>query len=301
MQLQFKMVFDKYNIIHYAPLIKGFSNDKKYELESRNGKKYVLRVSDISLYEKKKNQFELLQKLEKLNINCSRLIDFGRLDDKNCFMLLSWLDGVDGKDAIKDMSEKEAYFLGIEAGQILRKLHNISIDEPTYSWWDKYQEKIDRKINNLLECEYKIPMQEELLRQYKESVYLMKNRPLVFSHGDYHLGNMVVSDGKIGIIDFDKNTIADPYDELKPFCWNVMVSEFFETGLINGYFNNNVPNDFFKILKFYAIESMISHLPWAIKFGKEETEVMNQVNDYQMKWWGNFELDIPTWYKGIVY
>ncbi len=127
----------------------------------------------------------------------------------------------------------------------------------------------------------------------------MKDRPLAFCHGDYHLGNMIVKDGKIGIIDFDKNGVADPYDDLKPFCWNAAVSEWFETGLINGYFDCKIPEDFWPILKFYTAESLISQLPWSIKFGETEIKTAYEVAENQMIWYDSFDRDIPTWYKGI--
>ena len=91
---------------------------------------------------------------------------------------------------------------------------------------------MEKRIKTLLNCEYKIPMQNDIIQYYKDHCFLMKNRPVCFTHGDYHLGNMIVHDKRIGIIDFDKNQIADPYDDFKPFCWNVMESEYFETGLI---------------------------------------------------------------------
>ena len=297
MYKEFEGIFNKYNIIECKPLTKGFSKDKKYIVTNNNNIKYILRVSDISVLEKRKNQFQILEELQKLNINCSKPIEFGMIDDNTCYTLLSWLDGVDAKVAIKDMTDKEAYELGYDAGKMLKKLHDIKIDKPKETWYEKYLPKMDRKINNLLNSYLKVPMQEELLKYYQDNVYLMKDRPMCFCHGDYHLGNMIVKNGKIGIIDFDKCGIADPYDELKPFCWNTMESEYFETGLIDGYFDNKIPDNFFKILKYYTIESMISHLPWAINFGEEEVEIMKKINNYQMKWWDSFKLDIPTWYK----
>ena len=294
-------IITKYNISKITKLTKGFSRDKKYIIENCSYK-YLLRISDISLYEKKSSQFKLLKKIESLDINCSKPIEFGKLNNDYCYMILSWLEGVDGKDGLQGMSDKDAYNLGIEAGIMLKRLHSIPIDDnnlASKSWWEKYQEKMGRKINSLLECEYKIPMQEDILKYYQDNCYLMKDRPQLFAHGDYHLGNMIVNNGKIGIIDFDKNNVTDPYDDLKPFCWNVMESEYFETGLINGYFDNNIPSDFFKLLKFYTAETIISHLPWAVQFGEEEIRVMEKVNDLQMIWWDNFKLDVPTWYKGI--
>lgn len=286
------------NIVSISPLLKGWSKDKKYILEDAKGCKFLLRISDKSLYEKKKKQFELLKKIEEMDLYCSRPIAFGTMEDGSVYTILSYLEGVDGEEAIFSMSDREAYTLGVEAGEVLRKLHKIEIPEQSLTWWEKYQKKMPRKIEALLQCEYGLPMQEEIIQYYKDHCYLMEDRPQLFTHGDYHLGNMIVKDGKIGIIDFDKNGAADPYDDFKPFCWNAMRSEYFETGLINGYFNNQIPEDFFKILKFYTAESLISHLPWSVSFGEEEIRTAQKVAEYQMIWYDNFKREIPTWYKG---
>lgn len=73
-------VIELKNVLSFKPLDKGWSKDKKYIITT-DKEKYLLRISDISLYEKKKKQFELLQQLERLDINCSRPIAFGVLDN----------------------------------------------------------------------------------------------------------------------------------------------------------------------------------------------------------------------------
>lgn len=239
----------------------------------------------------------LLQKISQLGLNCSRPIEFGLDADGTVYLLMSYLEGEDGKAAVAALTNEAAYRLGVEAGNCLRKLHSVEIPQQQITWWDRYLEKMPRKIAALHACEYKLPMQDKILDYYETHSEIMKDRPLVLCHGDYHLGNMIVNKGKIGIIDFDKYGIADPYDDLKPFCWNVMVSEFFETGLINGYFDHSVPDDFWSVLKFYTAESLISHLPWAVTFGQQEIRTALEVSDHQMRWYDHFELEIPTWYK----
>jgi aminoglycoside phosphotransferase (APT) family kinase protein len=123
------------------------------------------------------------------------------------------------------------------------------------------------------------------------------NRPQTLCHGDFHLGNMLLHENKLSVIDFDKLSYADPYDEFKPFCWNVEASPYFETGLINGYFNNNIPSDFFPILALYAAESLISHLPWATKFGDEEIKTALKVYNDVLSYYDNFTRVMPSWYK----
>ena len=79
-----------------------------------------------------------------------------------------------------------------------------------------------------------------------------------------------------------------------------MESAFFETGLINGYFADAVPDDFFPILKLYTAETLISQLPWSVRFGQAEIDTALRVADLQMQWYDHFDADVPSWYKGIL-
>ena len=289
-----------YGCTSVSPLSKGWSRDIKYIFENARGEKYLLRVSEPALYERKREQFALLKQLESLGLNCSRPVEFGTFEDGSVYMILSFLDGVDGVEAVSGMDDGAAYRLGKEAGKLLKTLHALPIPKQEKTWWDRYLEKMPRKIDALLHCEYSLPHRELILSYYRDNYELMRDRPLTFVHGDYHLGNMIVKDGKIGIIDFDKTGVADPIDDLKPFCWNAMRSEWFETGLINGYFDDSVPDGFFKLLKFYTAETLISHLPWAVGFGQAEVDTALTVAQCQMRWYRDFTLTVPTWYKGVL-
>lgn len=294
---RFNKIEDSKNWIQIEPLLKGWSKDQKYIITDNKNKKYLLRISSIDLYNKKLQQFNLLKMVEKLNINASKPIAFGKLNDQEIYMLLTYLDGEDAETYVSKISDEEAYELGISAGKILKKLHSLPIVNNEKSWNEKYQEKMVRKISVARDCKYEIKQLDLLINYVEEHLDLVKERPQLFAHGDFHLGNLIVHNNKIGVIDFDKNGIADPYDEFKPFCWNVFVSEYFETGLINGYFDNNVPSEFFKVLALYAAEQLISHLPWAIQFGEEEIKTAYKVMDAVLDWYDNFKLIIPKWYK----
>ena len=55
------------NVKSIESLNKGWSRDKKYIITTDKDK-YLLRISDISLYEKKKKQFELLKRSRTIDI-----------------------------------------------------------------------------------------------------------------------------------------------------------------------------------------------------------------------------------------
>ena len=74
----------------------------------------------------------------------------------------------------------------------------------------------------------------------------------------------------------------------------------FATGMVNGYFSNDVPIPFWELLALYISSNTLSSVPWAIPFGQSQIQVMiNQAKDV-LSWYENMTKSIPTWYKGVI-
>lgn len=282
--------------IKVEPLNKGWSTDKKFIAIDNKNKKYVLRISDASLYQKKQEQFEFLIKIKSLKIKAPRPIEFGTLNDGSVYIVLSYIEGIDAESYIKTVDDESAYFLGVQAGKMLKRIHNLTIYNKNKTFYESFKNKIHRKIDILNQCEYKLEHKQLLIDYIYSHMDILKDRTCCYTHGDFHLGNMIVSNGEISIIDFDKAKLSDPFDDFKPFCWNVNVSKYFQTGLIDGYFNNIIPKNFFDILSLFAAEQLISHIPWAFNFSKKEIETAINIYNKTMEWYNNFTLNIPLWY-----
>ncbi|MBU1145231.1 MAG: phosphotransferase [Firmicutes bacterium] len=282
---------------HYTKIEKGWSNDEKYLITTNNNEHLLLRISDAALYQKKKYQFEMLQVLKTKNISCSQPIEFGHLKDGRVYTILSYLEGEDAQIIIPTLSQSQQYNLGREAGSTLQVIHSIPSFKSATDWEERMDRKLEKKMNDLVLFNIDLPYKDLIIHYVNSNRALYKNRKQVFQHGDYHVGNMIIHDGKIGIIDFDKIDSGDPYEEFKCFVWNVYTSTYFMTGMIDGYFDDNVPDDFFPLLKFYVAESLLGHIVWAKKFGEEEIKVAYKALEDIMMWYDYFKLEIPTWYN----
>lgn len=278
------------------PLLKGWSRDKKFRLFSSDGEKFLLRISDGELYGKKKKQFELLEKIDDLRINASKPVFFGTLFDGSVYTVLTWLDGEDAEKVLPEVTAEKAFSLGVDAGRTMKKLHDVEIDTDGFSWWELYKKKIERKIKNFRENDIELPKKELVVDFVLSNMHYAKDRPALFQHGDYHCGNMIVNGNGIGVIDFDKNGIADPYDEFKCFCWNVYANPDFENGMINGYFDFKIPDDFWHVLSLYAAESLLGHITWAMRFGEKEINTAKKVYNDMLFWFDDFNIKIPKWH-----
>lgn len=100
------------------------------------------------------------------------------------------------------------------------------------------------------------------------------------------------------IIDFDRFDFGDPWEEFNRIVWCVQASPYFATGMVNGYFDGQVPLDFWKLLAFYIASNTLSSIPWSIPFGEDELNIMIKQASDVIEWYDGMENLVPTWYIG---
>jgi len=287
------------NIIEKEKINEGFSSDIKYSIKDKKGNKYLLRVSSVDEYLKKLNEFNYMNELVKIGANMCKPIEFG-ICDEGVYSIWSWIDGVDARDFIPTLSKEEQYEYGILAGIELKKIHQVSTPIDAIPWEERFNKKIDRKLKNYDECPLKYEKGNLFIEYINNNRHLLKNRPNTFQHGDYHIGNMMINkNNEIVVIDFDRSDYGDPWEEFNRLVWSIQVSHEFATGIVDGYFNKKVPEEFWKLLALYMSLNSLSSLPWAIPYGEEEVNIMiNQSNDI-LDWYDDMKINVPKWYKKI--
>ena len=285
------------NFIKKELIEKGWSDDKKYCVTDEFGVKYLLRVSNIEQYDRKKVEYDYMEKIAKLGIPMCRPIEFGVCDD-GVYSIQSWIDGVDAENAAKNLTVDEQYSYGYEAGQILKKIHSIPVPCKMEEWESYFNRKADRKIRAYEECPLKYENGRLFIDYVNSHRHLLAGRPRTYQHGDYHVGNMMIGfDKKLYIIDFNRSDFGDPWEEFNRIVWCAQAMPPFAKGMVDGYFDNDVPTAFWELLALYICSNTLSSLPWAIPFGEDEIKVMiNQANDI-LYWYDNFTNPIPSWYR----
>lgn len=288
---------DSWSIVE--PITKGWSSDKKYYIKTIEGTELLLRTSNISEYNTKKKEFEILKLLSSRNILMSKPIDFGVCDNgKSVYLLLTWIEGKDAESILPKLNEKEQYRLGIDSGKILKKIHSISAAKNIPNWEERFNKKIDIKIANYKACHIKFQGDEKVIDYIENNRQLLKNRPQTIHHGDYHIGNMIINpELKLGVIDFNRMDYGDPWEEFNRITFCVETSPIFASGYINGYFNNEVPDMFFRLMALYIANNQLSSIPWALPFGEKEVDVMLKITKDVLNWYDDFNTYIPNWYR----
>ena len=278
------------------PLTLGWSDDKKYIVRTPDGQTLLLRTAEEQRFPVKQAEYEYLKKVARLPVIASRPVDFGRFEG-GVYSLYTWIDGESMEDALPSLSPARQYALGLEAGEALRTLHSLPAPEDTPAWSARMNAKVDRKIKRARECPLEIPGREAMIACIESNRHLLTDRPQTMQHGDYHCGNLVLTpDGHVGVIDFNRFDVGDPWEEFNRIVWCAQRSPAFASGRINGYFPEGVPEEFFPLLAVYILSNQLSSLPWAIPFGQQEIDVMTRQAEEVLLWYDGCTRVIPAWY-----
>ncbi|WP_025718235.1 aminoglycoside phosphotransferase family protein [Paenibacillus sp. 1-18] len=284
---------------HVEEIHKGWSNDKKYYVQTNDDRELLLKISDITQFERKQHEFEAVKKLDHLEgILMSRPLGFGICNnEQSVYSLFTWIEGENAEKIIPTLNANDQYQFGFRAGEILRKMHENPAKQDQEPWAEYYNAKISRYISNYKGSGIPFKGADQTIRFIEQHRHLLEHRPQTFQHGDYHVGNMVVTQSdELGIIDFNRLDYGDPWEEFNRITWCAALSPSFASGRINGYFNNDVPDLFFKLMALYIASNQISSIHWAISFGQKEVDDMVQRAEEVLNAYDDFQTYIPKWY-----
>lgn len=276
---------------------KGWSGDKKYRVRTEDGKDYFLRVSSLERYERKKAEFAYMQAVAALGVPMGSAVDFGRTEE-NVWILEEFIHGEMAEDVIPYLDRREQYAYGFRSGEILKRIHEIPAPDGAEDWASFFNRKIDRKLKLYEDCPIQYPGGQNFIAYIAENRHLLEGRPLCRQHGDYHIGNMMIrQDGMLCIIDFDRFDTGDPWEEFNRIVWCAQKAPAFATGMVDGYFDNAVPMEFWRLLALYISSNTLSSIPWALPFGQGEISVMLTQAEEVLSWYDGMRRVIPSWYK----
>ncbi|MBS4192113.1 phosphotransferase [Bacillus sp. FJAT-49705] len=283
---------------------KGFSKDKKYIVHFEHGESCILRIADIEHYERKKAEFERITELQTFDVKTSHPIEIGRVDELGiCYYVLSYIEGEDARDLLPSYSSKEQYEIGLEAGKDLAKIHLVKASPLYDPWYDRIMKKYTNYVEAYHSCGIKIEGDSKIIDFIAKNKRYLKNRPNCFQHDDFHIGNIIVKDKQYaGVIDFNRFGWGDPiHDFLKIGLFSKEVSIPFSNGQVIGYFDNNIPEEFWSLYSIYLGMNVFSSVVWTKKVVPEKLDEMIDrlyciLEDHKY-----FENIKPSWYKEETY
>lgn len=277
---------------------KGWSSDRKYRVVTVDGRNLLLRVSGIEEYEKKKKEYDIVKKYSALGFPMSEPVDFGVCNGgKNVYMVLSWIEGRDLKEVLAGLPEYEQYRLGRKAGEILKKIHSIPVDDRDRPAGTKKARKL-MQLSLYEESQVRIEDDAAAIEYVRNNIDCIWKEGPAYLHGDFHPGNLIfMPDGEIGVIDFNRWEVGDPYEEFDALeSFGIEHSIPYCIGQIDAYFDSEIPDDFWMALAVYVAHTSLQFIKWAEKSGQEEIDKMKVRCRRAFENYDNFSRHIPRWY-----
>ena len=276
-----------------TPVLKGWSGDKKYRVETAQGERFLLRVAEKVQYRQMKADFADLRPVIKLGKAAQQPVVCGKAG-KWAYAILTWVDGEDLASVLPGLTQAEQYTMGLQAGLLLQKIHSVVPAKPAEDGKSIFQRNISKEIA----CHTSIGMSPEesgiVIAYLKDNQNVLGGRPRTFRHGDYHTTNLIVMpDGTLGAIDF-LAYYGDPWLDLCAISVGKDANAYYQTGLINGYFDGNPPAEFFAAMAYnFALDALTRVSP------NDSPEVF-EAGCRHIKniflWTDNFRNPVPTWY-----
>ncbi|WP_370875084.1 aminoglycoside phosphotransferase family protein [Metabacillus malikii] len=278
---------------------KGFSNDEKYLLHMQDSRKVLLRTFHLKEIEFKRTEYAILQNMQDYNIRCSQPLAFGEIDSGG-YIVTSYIEGQDAEEEIPTYSTQEQYNIGIDAGKELRKMHQLPAPTHISSWYTRKVEKHKNYLNAYRTCGIKVKNDHKIMNFIDDNIELMRHRPNLFQHDDFHPGNIIVKDKKFaGVIDFNRYDWGDPIHEfLKIGIFSRNVSIPFSIGQIKGYFHESEPDEhFWTLYSLYLAMCVFSTVVWTLKAIPDKLDEMLDKLSIYLEDHDYFNSVKPKWYQ----
>ncbi len=279
---------------------KGMSGDRKYYIETIEGKKLLLRIAEVANYKSKKKDYDFLCRLNEAGLPVPKAMEFGMCEaGKSVYMLLEWMEGEEAEKVVPNMAEEKQYGIGVNSGQILRKIHDNSIITGVeQDWYDRYFEVINPRIEAYKNEGIPFDGAEEILSFIEKNKYLLHGRRQCNIHGDYHLGNLIINDDEeLFVIDWQTVDFEGGGDPWVDFINIGIEHPAFAAEQIDEYFNHQVPEEFWRMLALYLSVSAITSIVWAKYFAQDQLERVLELNRNVVGWYDKMNHVVPSWYR----
>lgn len=276
-------------------LIKNGLYESKFRAIGDDNKEYLLIIYSSNTIDSYK--LDTHQLLSKHKIPTNKIVSFGMCNyNKSFYILFDWLQGDSLLHNISKFNNNEQYELGLTTGEMLKKIHSIDCPQ-LISKECRIIDRIDcliRKYEN--EASKMYPFLYCFIDFVKQNRNIVVRNP-VFLHGDFSLNNLIIDRTKqLSIIDWVYGSFGHPAEDFVRNLVNADVSQNFACGLLDGYFQNIIPESFWFDLKLYTAIHQIELIELSVKLGYQNDLFVQYNHELAYRQYQNMGQLIPYYY-----
>lgn len=241
----------------------GSTADIKY-IADYQGKKYFVKIT--TKYNLRGSTGEVVREIANngVPIVTAEYTSYSRHLGKR-FSAYPWVNGQNLSQIIEGKMDEEKYGWGEKCGKLLRQFHSM---QPSPGKGLPVKDVIREYRHCRLYCHiYHItfPHKKEYDAYFKINKYILKNRKLCLCHMDYQPKNIMMVDNGLHIIDYESAMLTDPWWDLCIMFMGPPSERSFLIGMIHGYFDGRIPEEFFKITCLMTIVSLYRYAMWKMQ------------------------------------
>jgi thiamine kinase-like enzyme len=286
-------------ILEVKKLTRGESNINFQIITSK--KKYLMRFDIVNDVQRFKHEFEILKKIEPLNISPKPLfIDLSKKYFEDNLMIQSFIEGKS-----LDKLDKKIYMPYYKKmAKDLAKLHKQRIDfkNKTYSF-DKRLMRAEKIIRQLKKDTKQFSEKETILELIKIYENTLKNKlrkykqKLSFCHGDVCLGNVIFNEKEFFLIDWELAGNLDPAIEISYHLYEFPYTQKQKDIFLKEYLNERNDKELRKRMEFsnffvaFSGYLDILHTCFNIANKKGHKEFLESADLKEYWEWGDYYLD----------
>jgi len=291
--------------VKVEPIFVGRSRDKKYIVTDDKGKRFFLKIEPIDNYTSVERFYALLKKVHTSGIPMPAPVEYGRAKE-GAYILheaVSESDYANIESLLPHLSEENRYSLGVKVGIALSNIHELPFfrrKDAAGRWNRKFPNWCADLATSHKESLKRFDGDEFYLDLLKKAKKLLGSRPTRFLHLDYGSHNIMLEGEELRIVDFGdaSGNDGDAYYDFNHVLYNGEDYPHFYTGVIQGYFGGNIPEDFFNASKLYLAWHILKSLK-----KENNTNRVDKIIDTAkrcLKSYDNMTIDVPVWYLKTV-
>ena len=287
--------FDKW--IYFYPLNSRRGNELKLFVMENKETQYCIALNKSCNYDRKKKEYEHMQKVYKENKLVPEPKDFGLCSQEEMiYTKLEWLNGVSLDKVIAESDKATIYKYGNIIGHSLRKFHDCSIVKGNRNWHFNIKKRLAKTSEEIGRSQASAKYMHSIRRYIDENLGILKNRPGATLLGDMSTDHIfIMYDQSIRFINTNSICEGDPFYELaRASIVFQLIDPALATGLLDGYLKFDFRYRVFQLLAFYTAFELYRQ-KGLCQSGS------NQLSAEQIKHvcydYDRFDQILPSWYK----
>lgn len=280
------------HILTIDPITEGKTFEPSFRLTCPN-QIYFAKFSNFGRFSD--SFLEELFELNHANEGCLHLPIFSKNFEsiKRQLTVYEWLNGNNLKSVLNGAAPKVIAEYGYRCGDLLRKIH-VKMKHPSdycnhiINSFDEYMTRLDQEsfaFTNLFD--------------YREFFYrncdvLLANDKPCFVHMDFKPKNLMLSNGKITVVDIDSSIVGNPWMDFYDKAFSLYPEkETFNAALIHAYFDDNIPDNFWEFFKVLSVYALAQNSACLLRRGDRHN--IRLLESYLWNSYNGFNGLIPKW------